>query len=422
MRIGLVCPCVPGHLNPLTTLGGELSRRGHEVMVVGYGKAREFAERESLQFVPLGEGDPLIDSFDREFQLLAKSGNFMSMMRTGKVFGRSAQIELKYLPTVIADRAIDGLIIDQMSAAACVVAERVSLPFVVACNALAAYWDPLMPAPPLLWGFRDDWYGRARNNIAKWLIPPVYRWLAGTRRTGVDPLKLIFETDHGLAQLAQQPSFFDFPRETFPPNFHYTAPWHRADRDDRTIDFPWDWLDGRPLIYASMGTLQNGLGWVFDSILEAVADLDCQVVLSKGGGEVQIKCATPGNVLLVERAPQLRLLAKARLAITHAGLNTALECLAHGVPMLCIPVTNDQPGVAKRVEWIGAGRLVPLARVTGARLKTELSELLNSPGYLDASRKWQSQLSSINGPAMAADVIESAFAKAASTGQASTPA
>src|SRR5690349_14923300 len=99
MRIGLVCPCVPGHLNPLTTLGGELSRRGHEVMIVGYGKAREFAERESLQFVPLGEGDPLIDSFDREFQLLAKSGNFMSMMRTGKVFGRSAQIELKYLPT-----------------------------------------------------------------------------------------------------------------------------------------------------------------------------------------------------------------------------------------------------------------------------------------------------------------------------------
>jgi MGT family glycosyltransferase len=233
---------------------------------------------------------------------------------------------------------------------------------------------------------------------------------------------LIFEADHGLAQLAQQPSFFDFPRETFPPNFHYTAPWHRADRDDRTIDFPWDWLDGRPLIYASMGTLQNGLGWVFDSILEAVADLNCQVVLSKGGGEVQVKRATPNNVLLVERAPQLRLLAKARLAITHAGLNTALECLAHGVPMLCIPVTNDQPGVAKRVEWIGAGRLVPLARVTGARLKKELSELLDSPGHLDASRKWQSQLSVMSGPALAADVIESAFAKAASTGQASTPA
>jgi zeaxanthin glucosyltransferase len=422
MRIGLVCPCVPGHLNPLTTLGGELARRGHEVFVVGYGKASDFASRESLQYAPLGEGDPLLDSFDNEFRLLANSGNFMSMMRTGKVFGLGARIELQYLPSVISSHSIDALLIDQMSAAACVVAERLHLPFAIVCNALASFWDPLMPAPPLSWGFRKDWVGRVRNRLAAWLIPPVYRWLAGTRQTGVDPLMLIFEDKHGLAQLAQQPSFFDFPRETFPPNFHYTAPWHRADRDDRTIEFPWDWLDGRPLIYASMGTLQNGLGWVFDSILEAVADLDCQVVLSKGGGDVKTTRATPGNVLLVERAPQLRLLAKAQLAITHAGLNTALECLAHGVPMLCIPVTNDQPGVAKRVEWIGAGRVVSPARVSPARLKKELRELLGDSKYGDVARKCQSQLSSMCGPAMAANVIETAFAKVPATRTESTRA
>lgn len=52
-------------------------------------------------------------------------------------------------------------------------------------------------------------------------------------------------------------------------------------------------------------------------------------------------------------APQFAPLEKATLAITHAGLNTALEALARGVPMVAIPITNDQPGVAGRLEWLG---------------------------------------------------------------------
>ena len=51
-------------------------------------------------------------------------------------------------------------------------------------------------------------------------------------------------------------AFFDYPRERLPDNFHYTGPWHSVDFGDN-LDFPWEKLDGRPLIYASMGTLQN---------------------------------------------------------------------------------------------------------------------------------------------------------------------
>src|SRR6266853_6737775 len=59
----------------------------------------------------------------------------------------------------------------------------------------------------------------------------------------------------------------------------------------------------------------------------------------------------------VERR-RLSLLKRAALCITHAGLNTSLESLAQGVPMVAIPVTNDQPGVAARIAYTKTGEFV----------------------------------------------------------------
>lgn len=257
------------------------------------------------------------------------------------------------------------------------------------------------------WRYRCGWLGRLRNMVAARLVPPLYDWVADARATGVRPLQLVFEFEHGLAQVAQQPDFFDFPVK-MPDHFHYTAPWHRADRDD-DLDFPWERLDGRPLIYASMGTLQNNLPRVFQTIAEAVRGMDVQMVLTQGGGAANFDLDLPDNVLLVRSAPQLRLLDQAALAITHAGLNTALECLARGVPMVCIPVTNDQPGVARRVEWLGLGEVLLLGRVTPVRLRRLIQQVLELPRYRAAAAEYQARLADRDGPSMAADIVQRAF-------------
>ena len=57
----------------------------------------------------------------------------------------------------------------------------------------------------------------------------------------------------------------------------------------------------------------------------------------------------PSNAIVVQQAPQLELLKRATVCITHAGLNTVLESLAQGVPQVAIPITYDQPGVAARI-------------------------------------------------------------------------
>lgn len=111
--------------------------------------------------------------------------------------------------------------------------------------------------------------------------------------------------------------------------------WRAANRSRS----PWEKLNGKPLIYASLGTLVNGLPQLHAAILSAAAQLlDVQIVFSIGAN---IDPATlgkiPANTLIVPAAPQAELLKRAALCITHAGLNTVQEALQAGVPMVAIP-------------------------------------------------------------------------------------
>jgi zeaxanthin glucosyltransferase len=72
----------------------------------------------------------------------------------------------------------------------------------------------------------------------------------------------------------------------------------------------------------------------------------------------------PSNSIVVRSAPQIELLKRAALCITHAGLNTSLESLAHGVPMVAIPIGYDQPGTAARIAHHGTGEFIEVDELT----------------------------------------------------------
>jgi UDP:flavonoid glycosyltransferase YjiC (YdhE family) len=54
VHFGIICPTVPGHLNPMTTLGYELKQRGHRVTLIGIPDARSHALAAGLCF----DGNP----------------------------------------------------------------------------------------------------------------------------------------------------------------------------------------------------------------------------------------------------------------------------------------------------------------------------------------------------------------------------
>lgn len=134
-----------------------------------------------------------------------------------------------------------------------------------------------------------------------------------------------------------------------------------------------------------------------------------QLVLTLGGGgKGGDYHDLPGSPLVVEYAPQLELLARARLTITHAGLNTVLESLSYGVPLVAIPITNDQPGVGARLAWSGAGRVVPLARLDASRLRIAVRSVLANPHYHRQAAWLRDAIQGSGGAPHAAAIVEQA--------------
>jgi zeaxanthin glucosyltransferase len=217
-------------------------------------------------------------------------------------------------------------------------------------------------------------------------------------------------TTSKLAIITQTPKEFDFADIPWPAHFHYTGPFH--DKNGREpVAFPWKELNGKPLVYTSMGTLVNGLATVYKTVLRAVGQLpEIQVVLSVGENVKPESLGTiPSNVVVVRTAPQIELLKRAALCITHAGLNTALESLAQGVPMVAIPIGYDQPGVAARIAHHGVGEFVDIEDLTVERTRGLIEQVLNNPGYREKARWFQKVIAQTRRRDLAAEVIERAF-------------
>jgi MGT family glycosyltransferase len=213
-----------------------------------------------------------------------------------------------------------------------------------------------------------------------------------------------------LAVITQTPREFDSPGIPWPAQFHYAGPFH-DDKGREAVPFPWDKLMDKPLIYASLGTLVNGQYDVYKHIFEAVGALtDVQVVLSVGKIiNPENLGSIPSNTIVVRSAPQLELLKRAALCITHAGLNTALESLAYGVPMVAIPLGYDQPGVAARIVHHGTGEFIETDELTTDRLKGLIEKVLHDPSYRERAEYFQEVISKTRGLDVAAEVIEEAF-------------
>jgi MGT family glycosyltransferase len=218
-----------------------------------------------------------------------------------------------------------------------------------------------------------------------------------------------------LAQVSQLCPEFDFPRRELPAHFHYIGSLAARRRAAAAQEFPWDRLDGRPLIFASLGTDPYPCNLpVFRKILAACAGLDAQLVLALGKwsdkqDSVREKLGPiPDNALVVDFAPQLELLDKAALLITHAGVNTVLEALCRGVPMVALPRNADQPGMGARVAYTGVGLLGSFPQTTPAELRQLIIRVLAGESFRQQAQRLQRAMLAAGGAARAAEIVEQA--------------
>lgn len=161
------------------------------------------------------------------------------------------------------------------------------------------------------------------------------------------------------------------------------------------------------MVYASFGTLQPNAFGQFAMIAEACQRLDLQLVVAAGAAATQLG-DLPGNPIIVPYAPQLQLLPKATLVVTHGGMNTLMQALSFGKPMVALPQTHDQPAIAARLACCGAGLVLGQTRVSAAAIHVALAELLLNSRYKEAAVKIQREIEESGGAPNGVRIIEQA--------------
>jgi MGT family glycosyltransferase len=413
-RIGVICFPGIGHLNPFTALGLALQERGHEVVFFGIADVESRVRAAGLEFSLIGSRDyppGTLRKLDEQLNELRGLAVFRFTVERVK---NTAIMVLRDAPDALRKAEVDAMIIDQADFGGSV-ADYLGLPFASVSVLPPFIKDNRVPPFFFGWPARYDLIGRLRNEFGMRLLSaiasPIYRTVNQRRNAwGLKEFKRREEALSQIVQIAQLPRALEFEGCPQPADLHYTGHF-RFDRKRPAVDFPWERLDGRPLVYASLGTLQNGSREAFRIIATGCANLDVQLVISLGGGlSTDGFQNLPGRPIVVEFAPQLELLKRASVVITHAGLNTVLESIAEGKPMVAIPIGNDQPGVAARVVAKGAGIVVPRRTLTPKKVENAVRAVLENDRYRQAACAIQQSIQHIDGAALAAKIIEDKLA------------
>ncbi|MGL5194801.1 MAG: glycosyltransferase [Chroococcales cyanobacterium] len=422
-HFGIICPAAIGHLNPMCVLGRELQRRNHQVTLFNIPDIGSKVISSGLNFEPIGETKFPMGTLQHFYQELGEISGLAAFKYTINWLKQETVTLLEELPDALKKTGITALLVDQISPAGGAVADFLNIPFVTACNALLINREPNVPPYFKEWDYSLTLSSRIKNQLGNFLIDrliqPIRDLISHQQKLWKTPVyshPLDFYSS--LAQVCQLPPEFDFPREQLPPYFHYTGPFKDPSGLEpvsfSAISFPFEKLTGQPLIYASLGTLQNRKWEIFHTIAEACLGTNAQLVISLGNPNHQdFDLNLPGSPVVVPYAPHQQLIEKASLVITHAGMNTTLGALSSGVPLVAIPIANEQPGIASRIARSGAGEAIPLKGLSVARLNDAVTKVLREDSYKQNALRFQEIIRSAGGMTRAVDIIETAV----STGQ-----
>ncbi|MFI8483940.1 macrolide family glycosyltransferase [Streptomyces rubrogriseus] len=206
------------------------------------------------------------------------------------------------------------------------------------------------------------------------------------------PLNLVYTSR------AFQPAVEEFDR-----SYRFVGPSIGARPDDPS--FPTDRLRD-PVLYASPGTVFDADPLLLRTFAVALSPLAGTVVVSTGKTDPAALGELPGNVLARRSVPQLQVLDRAALFITHGGMNSVNEALFAGVPLLVVPQGADQPMVARRVVDLGGGLSIRTENVTEDSVRAVARRLLEDSRYRAATSGLRATQREAGGYRRAADELE----------------
>jgi len=348
-----------GNLPPELALAGRLRDRGHDVRFLGHASQRAMIERAGIAFSPwtrapdhdtsTPETSPIDDwTVDQPSEMLA-------LVRERLAFG-PAKLFAEDLVEEVGRRPFDALAVDYFLFGALAAAESSRLPTVVlhhTCWGQARAWNDGLPDLNAL---------RAE--------------------LGLPPVRDVFEQYRRANRVLVLTSrVFDFAIEEreLPANVIHVGPQIAPSNGSRPSP------GAQPLVLVSFSTTYQAQEEVVRRIVRALGTLPVDALVTTGPA-VRLDEPLPVNVESASWIPHGEVLPRAALVITHGGLGTVMAALAHGVPLICLPMGRDQHGNAARVGHLDAGRTLPSDASSEQIAETVAAALADPDLALNAGR------------------------------------
>jgi MGT family glycosyltransferase len=206
------------------------------------------------------------------------------------------------------------------------------------------------------------------------------------------------------AVLVACPQAFDTPMPDLPANVRYVGTIRDTPPAAERAS-PWGRPEGPPRVLVAFSTTYQHQEDVLRRVATALAALPVQAIMTVGP-EIDPGAIEPApNVALHRYLPHAALLPGCALVMTHAGFGTVMAVLAHGVPLLCLPMGRDQHENAARVAACGAG-MVLSADAGVDELRHAMHELLTQPAYQEAARRMAVMIARQDGRETAMKALE----------------
>lgn len=396
-RVLFVVPPLTGHVNPTVPVGMALAQRGHDVTWAGLPTVVDALLPPGARFAPV-VGDLDLDGF-RRLQDASRGLRGVGALRFlwEDFLVPYARATAPALRAVVDDLDPDLLVVDQQALAGAVVARLRGTPWITSATTSAELTDALGALPKVA-----SWVADQLVDLQVALGVDPARAADGDPRFS-ERLVVAFTTE------ALVGSLLAIPATAGPVAFVGPAVEDRPE----TTAFPWERLDpDLPLVLVSLGTVNAEVGGRFyDVVVEALAGERVQVVVAAPEHLVRLPEGV-NNVMVHAPVPQLALLARAAVVITHGGHNTVCEALTHGVPLVVAPIRDDQPIVAEQVVAAGAGVRVRFGRVGSAELRDAVRRALTDPVLRAGAEAVRASFAEAGGAGAAADAIESVLVAA----------
>ena len=378
--------CIPahGHTNPTLGVVRELVSRGHTVWYYSYNSMKDKIESAGAKFISC-------DDYDMEQKLSPKDG-----ARIGKDLAFSTQIIVE--TTLALDDRIcadmeqlkpDCIVADSMAVWGKAVAKKLGIPLVCSTTTFAfnRHSAAIMK--------------QSAAETAKMIlsIPKISKQIKRLQKKGY-PVKNVLDiigNDENTDTVVYTSPLFQPCADTFSDKYAFVGPSIRpvTENIEKTAD---------KLVYISMGTVNNDMLPLYKNCISAFKDSGFQIIMSVGSMvSLQEFGKLPENVSVYSHTDQIAVLSKADAFITHCGMNSVSEGLYFGVPLVMLPQTPEQSGVAERVLQLGAG--IKLQNTDSISIRDAVNTVLSDSRYRSNADIIAESFRSCTGAKGAADKI-----------------